>query len=402
MYYPVSNKNDISDKIIQALIYSKFEDIGPMAIAWYPTVDRTILSAIALKSINLFTAEDGKVPESISVIPFSINHQIGIVKCFEIPDKGARGGARDATLTLLVDENYNNLVLRYTDRIDQLMNNVTGRILVNEQINAELSEFKKVLKESFAYIIENIEIFQVLEQDREEFEPKIENLKAMISEIENLVEDYIKDVDQFGTNEVKEVLKLAWDLKRIDLYEISPEEIKHIIELANKLKMKKESIIIQKRKLKQYKDQMTANSIKVLDKKIDTISNNLEKFLEKLFSIVNELAKRSEKVIKTQSKAKDENEADFLFYKQLTKLRADLKQQLDLFQHLERLSPQKFQIAKEIYQLLEKMRTLRRNKDVGKAADDLAKILKVDRNQILEATRDPKTKEEFNKIFQLS
>ena len=103
---------DISKEIIQALIYSKFENIGPLSIAWYPEVDEKARSTIALKTMNLFAAEEGGVPESISVIPFSIIHKIGIVKCFEIPDSRARGRARDATLTILVHEDHNNLVLR--------------------------------------------------------------------------------------------------------------------------------------------------------------------------------------------------------------------------------------------------------------------------------------------------
>ncbi|MHA1650679.1 MAG: hypothetical protein ACTSYB_10840 [Candidatus Helarchaeota archaeon] len=397
----MSAKEDTSKQIICGLIYSKFENIGPTAIAWYPNLDHKYLSSIALKSLNLFTAEEGKVPESISVIPFSFIHRIGIVKCFEIPDETARGRARDATLTLLVDENYNNLILRYIDDISNLLDNITGRILVNEQINASKDEIKRVITESFAYIIDNIEVFQALEKERMEYEPKIEHLKAMISEIEAIIEEYIKDMDKFGTNEVKDVLRLAWDIKQIDLYNISPEEIRQVLELANRLKIKKESIRIQKKKLKYYKGQMTKESIEKLDKHIEIISKNLEKFINKLFEIIKELAQRSEEVIKSQSKKKKKKRHDFLFQKQFAKIRNDLKHQFDLFSKIERLPPERFQIVKETYLYLEKMRALRRNKEIGKAAETISKIIKVDRNQILKATRDPKIKEDFSKIFQL-
>jgi hypothetical protein len=74
----------------------------------------------------------------------------------------------------------------------------------------------------------------------------------MITEIESLIAEYVRDMDQFGTNEVKEVLRLAWDIKQLDLYDISPEEIRQIFELANRLKLKKESISVQRTKLRQY------------------------------------------------------------------------------------------------------------------------------------------------------
>ncbi|MHA1130241.1 MAG: hypothetical protein ACTSQI_00795 [Candidatus Helarchaeota archaeon] len=388
-----------TNKKIKGLIYSKFENIGPMAIAWYPEITRKNLSAIALKSINLFTAEEGKVPESLSVIPFSIIHRIGIVKCFEIPDQDARGRVRDATLTLLVDENYNNLILRYIDDLDKLLDNISGRLLVNEQINASKADIKLVLRESFGYITDNIEIFQALEKDREAYEPKIENLKEMISKIEGIIEEYIRDMDQFGTNEVKDVLKLAWEIKQIDLFQISPEEIRRIFDLANRLKIKKESITIQKRKFQQYKDRMTPTSLEKLGAKIDVIANNLEEFIKKLLEVVKELANRSEQVIENKVKEKQKKGIEFIFQKQFAKLRVDLKQQFDLFRKIERLSPDKFQAVKEAYLYLEKMRRLRKNREIGKAADKIAKLLKVDRNKILEATRDAKKKEDFNRIF---
>ncbi len=389
------------NEMIQGLIYSKFENIGPMAVAWYPDLEKKDLSSIALKSINLFTAEEGKVPDSISVIPFSIIHRIGIVKCFEIPDSNARGLARDATLTLLVEENYNNLILRFIDDLDKLLDNIVGRLLVNEQVKASRDDVKLVLRESFGYIIDNIEIFQALEKEREKYEPKIENLKEMISEIEEVIEDYIKDMDQFGTNEVKDVLKLAWEIKQIDLYDISPEEIRRIFDVANRLKVKKESIIIQKRKLEQYKNQMTRAALEDLGNKIDNISENLENFINKLLSVVKELANRSEHVIQSKAKEKKTKGIEFLFQKQFSKLRTDLKQQFDLFRKIERLSPEKFEAVKEAYIRLVEMRTLRKNREVGKAADEIAKIIKVDRNRVLEATRDEKMKEDFNRIFLL-
>lgn len=394
-------QNETPDAVIKALIYSKFENIGPLAIAWYPAVDEKFLSAIALKSINLFSAEEGKVPESISVIPFSFVKRIGIVKCFEIPDPNARGRARDATLTLLIDEDYNHLILRFIDDLDKLMNNITGRILVNEQINAGIDEIQKVVTESFTYIIDNIEVFQALAQDRAQSEPKMEQLKEMIAEIELLIEDYIRDMDQFGTNEVKDVLRLAWDIKQLDLYDISPEEIRQIFELANRLKLKKESISVKKTKLRQYKAQMSSEITQKLNQQIDAISKNLDKVYEKLLEIVEELAKRSEMVIETQSKMKKKASTTFIFHRQFTKVFVDLKQKFDLFRQIERLPPKQYQMVKETYILLEKMRTIGNRREVGKAVNTIAALLNVDRTKILEVTRDLEMKDEFNKIFQL-
>jgi len=47
------------------------------------------------------------------------------------------------------------------------------------------------------------------------------------------------------------------------------------------------------------------------------------------------------------------------------------------------------------------MRTLKNNKEVGRIADKIAQILGSDREFILQATRNLKIKEDFNRIFQL-
>ena len=390
----------INDIKIEALIYSKFENIGPDAVAWYPDLERRTLSAVALKSINLFAAEGGKVPESISVIPFSAFSLIGIVKCIEIPDPTARGKARDATLTILVSEDYNNLVLRHIDDLDKLLSKVAGKILVNEQVDATEDDIRSTIIESFEYIKDNMDVFEALEQDREKFlaDPKIKQLKAMLSEIETLISSYIKDMDQFGTDEVKEVLKLAWELKHLDLYNLGTEEIKVIVNIANNLKHKKDIIGLQKKRLRQYKNQMTTTSVTKLNQQIDKITINLEKVAERLLDIINTLAERSKKVIESHKKQRG---VEFIFRKQFSKLRVDLKQHFDLFREVERLPPDKFHQFKEAYYHLDKMRKLRKNREVGKAVDKMAQILGIDRNIILQYTRDPKVKGDFNRIFQL-
>ena len=326
---------------------------------------------------------------------------MGCVKCLEIPDSSARGGARDATLTILVNEQYNNLVLRHIDDLDKLLTHVAARILVNEQVHAAEEDLERVIKESFDFLAENVNIFIALEQDREQFldqesSSRIKQLKKMISEVETLIEDYIKDVDKFGADEVKDVLKLAWDLKQIDLYNLTPENIKAIVDIANDLKFKKETIIIQKLKLQQYRDQITPESLERLNTQIDQISDNLENFLEELLDIIQKLTKRSEMVIKSHKK---KGGVEFIFQKQFAKLRTTLKQQVSLFTEIEHLPPEKFQQIKEVYIHLDKMRKLRKNREVGKAVDKMAEILGIDRNLILTYTRDPKVKEDFNRLF---
>jgi len=392
----MTTQSELTYGEVDALVYCKFKDIGPMPIAWFPKVEQKTLSAIALKSINLFAAEGGKVPENVSVIPFSAFNQMGCVKCLEVPDSNARGGARDATLTILVNEEYNNLVLRHIDDLDKLLTHVAGRILVNEQVNAAEEDLQRVIKESFDFLAENVNIFIALEQDREQFldQPRIKQLKKMISEVETLIEDYIKDVDKFAGEEVKDVLKLAWDLKQIDLYNLTPENIKSIVDIANDLKLKKETITIQKLKLQQYRTQITPESLERLNTQIDQISDNLEKFLEELLDIIQKLTKRSEKVIKNHKK---KDGIEFIFQKQFAKLRTNLKQQVSLFTEIEHLPPEKYQQIKAVYIHLDKMRKLRKNREVGKAVDKMAEILGIDRNLILTYTRN--RKEDFNRIF---
>jgi DNA-directed RNA polymerase subunit F len=388
-----------SSSLIKALIYSKFEDVGPLAIGWFPEdLDRNWLSAIALKSINLFVTEGGKVPEKLSVIPFSTIHMVGIVKCLEIKDATARGRARDATLTILIEEDNNNLILSYIDDIAYLLSHIEGRVLVREQVfpKADKTELKNVIKESFDYIIKNFEVFQVLRQDREQFlhDPKILHLKQMIAEIEKLIGGYVQNIDQFGGEEIKDVLRLSWEIKQMDLNNIAPIELRQIFDLANILKIKKDSILLQKQKLAHVKNQLTPERIEKLNDQISLIVSNLELFIEQLVDIIGELAKRSENVILKQG-------VDFIFRKQFERLRYDLRQQFDLFQEIEHLPSEQFQEIRETYISLEKMRTLKNNKEVGRLADKMAQILGSDRDFILQATRNLKIKADFSRIFQL-
>ncbi|MDD1778998.1 MAG: hypothetical protein LUQ65_12605 [Candidatus Helarchaeota archaeon] len=392
-----------SSNLIKALIYSKFEDVGPMAISWFPEeLDKKWLSAIALKSINLFVTEGGKVPEKLSVIPFSTIKMVGIVKCLEIKDVQARGRARDATLTILIEEENNNPILSYIDDIAYLLSHIEGRILVLEQVlsKADKIELKNVIKESFDYIIKNFEVFQVLKQDREQFlhDPKILHLKQMISEIENLIGGYVQNIDQFGGEEIKDVLRLSWEIKQMDLNNIAPTELRQIFDLANILKIKKDSILLQKQKLAHVKNRLTPQRIEKLNNQINLIVSNLEQFIEQLVDIIGELARRSEIVIENQS---EKQGIDFIFRKQFERLRYDLRQQFDLFQEIEHLPPEQFREIKEAYISLEKMRALKNNKEVGRLADKMAEILGVDRDFILQATRNLKIKADFSRIFQL-
>jgi Ras-related GTP-binding protein A/B len=109
----MENKSKPSE-VIAALIFSVFEEEGPMPKICYPdSMDNTDQLLIAMKSISLLMGEqvyqEGKLFDSIKyfgILPFPDIELTGLTYFFLIHDEGARGKAKASTISLLVKDNH--------------------------------------------------------------------------------------------------------------------------------------------------------------------------------------------------------------------------------------------------------------------------------------------------------
>ncbi|MHA1299998.1 MAG: Rab family GTPase [Candidatus Helarchaeota archaeon] len=157
----------VEEEILKGVIYSKFENIGPSAIAWYPDMESEILRLIALKSITLLTGEEGEVPDTTAVVPFPNLERSGLVKYLEIKDPEARGGCRDSSITILVDDKYNSVIYKYMNNLDKALTNFSKKIIEMEEKKA-MHNLEDELKNFYSEILDLLNELKQSEE-REQF-----------------------------------------------------------------------------------------------------------------------------------------------------------------------------------------------------------------------------------------
>ncbi|MBD3215493.1 MAG: hypothetical protein GF311_22980 [Candidatus Lokiarchaeota archaeon] len=157
-----------NNKIIKSIILSVFDESGPEPVViWPESMDQVSTMLIAMKTISLLmgdsTYQDSFEIDGINyfgVIPFPDLKLNGLTYFFLIPDSKARGQAKAATITVLVDENnktffYENMkYLRVI--IDRTATEIqrTPKTEIYEKIiislKEELTEFTSELKDPFS------------------------------------------------------------------------------------------------------------------------------------------------------------------------------------------------------------------------------------------------------------
>ncbi|MBD3198179.1 MAG: hypothetical protein GF317_24225 [Candidatus Lokiarchaeota archaeon] len=157
-----------NENIIQALVLSIFDNDGPNPISFWPeSLEQMAQMNIAIKTISLLmgdsTYQDSFGVEGINyfgIIPFPDLNLNGMTYFFLIADPNARGNAKAATITVLVDENnksffYENMkYLRVIiDRAATRIQEGVEREKYNEilvDLKEELFNFASELKDPFS------------------------------------------------------------------------------------------------------------------------------------------------------------------------------------------------------------------------------------------------------------
>ncbi len=155
-------------QVIKSIVLSEFGSDGPIPVIYWPkSLEKRAGLLISMKTISLLmgdsTYQDSSEINGINyfgVIPFPDLKLTGLTYFFLIPDPKARGNAKAATITILVDEDNKNFLyenMKYLrviiDRTATKIQETLDKIKYQQYIDAlkeELNEFTIELKDPFS------------------------------------------------------------------------------------------------------------------------------------------------------------------------------------------------------------------------------------------------------------
>jgi small GTP-binding protein len=156
------------NNIIKSIVLSLFDDDGPTPkIYWPETMDESSRLLIAMKTISLLMGDtvyqNGTSTEDVNyfgILPFPDLKLNGLTYFFLILDKTARGNAKAATITVLIDEDdrvffYENMkylriiIDRAASKVQLAKTFEENEVIMNE-LKAELFEFTSEIKDPFS------------------------------------------------------------------------------------------------------------------------------------------------------------------------------------------------------------------------------------------------------------
>jgi small GTP-binding protein len=155
-------------QVIKSIILSVFDDDGPTpTISWPEDMDEAARLLIAMKTISLLmgdaTYQDGFGIEGINyfgILPFPDLNLNGLTYFFLIPDEKARGQAKAATITVLIDDEDKTFFYENMKYLRVIIDKAATKIQdspgmdeyqgIMSAIKEELFEFTKDLRNIFS------------------------------------------------------------------------------------------------------------------------------------------------------------------------------------------------------------------------------------------------------------
>jgi len=159
---------NIKKDVLKSVILSIFDEDGPTPVVCWPIdMDEGARLIISMKTISLLmgdsTYQDSYETDGINyfgIIPFPDIKLNGLTYFFLIPDTMARGNAKAATITILVDEDnktffyenmkYLRVIIDRTATKIQNFSNINKYKEIMDLLREELNEFINELKDPFS------------------------------------------------------------------------------------------------------------------------------------------------------------------------------------------------------------------------------------------------------------
>ncbi|NVM01926.1 MAG: hypothetical protein HWN67_06300 [Candidatus Helarchaeota archaeon] len=354
---------------------------------------------IALKTINLLAGEKGEIPSELAIVPLPKMNKISIVKYIEIPDSQARGNAWDASVTVIFDQTFLPYIHKYIDKFSEEINLLTKNILKIEQKKNPKPALSEAVSNFYFNFEKKIMAF-ISTEEAQEFLPsdtRLEVLRQTIENFQNLIKEYIENSEGFSQKDLKDALKLSYELSILDLNEVSAKKIRQIAKFAEKLKRKKEMIESKRRKADELTDRLNHGMDTILNERLEEITEVFDDFLEDVQDSMEKLSTKGSQILFFK-KIYDSGETEA----KILATSKELNYYISFLKEINSLPPYEFTKLKNLYIQLGKMRNLRKLREVGKVAKQIGDILQLKRKKVLKITRDHNLKASLDDIFQIS
>jgi small GTP-binding protein len=164
----------MTQKIIKGIAYLEMNDeLGPNPVAWLPSkFTQMELMHISIKALTVLTGEQGMVPESLVILPFTSMNLKGLIKYIKWDDEARRGGIGQSAIVLLFQENDDVIFYKYINELSIPFNNLTPAIINLEKSKSSREEFIKIIEHldfNVSTLLEELRQQEITQQETEAF-----------------------------------------------------------------------------------------------------------------------------------------------------------------------------------------------------------------------------------------
>ncbi|MFX0020831.1 MAG: Rab family GTPase [Candidatus Hermodarchaeota archaeon] len=164
----------MSHQIIKGIAYVQMDDeVGPNPFAWVPAkFTQMELMHISIKALTVLTGEQGLIPESLVILPFTSMNLKGLIKYIKWDDESRRGGIGQSALVLLFQEQHDVIFYKYINELSIPFNNLTPSIIKLEKARSTRKEYIDVLEHlefNISTLLEELKLQETTQQESEAF-----------------------------------------------------------------------------------------------------------------------------------------------------------------------------------------------------------------------------------------
>ncbi len=164
----------MTHQIIKGIAYIEMNDeLGPNPVAWIPSkFTQMELMHISIKALTVLTGEQGLVPESLVILPFTSMNLKGLIKFVKWDDESRRGNIGQSAFVLLFQEQDDVIFYKYINELSIPFNNLTPTIIKLEKSKSTRGDFIKVLEHlefNISTLLEELRLQETTQPESEAF-----------------------------------------------------------------------------------------------------------------------------------------------------------------------------------------------------------------------------------------
>lgn len=168
----------MKQEIIKGIAYIEMNDeLGPNPAAWLPSkFSQMDLMHISIKALTVLTGEQGLIPESLVILPFTSMNLKGLIKYIKWDDEKRRGGIGQSAMVLLFQENDDVIFYKYLNELSIPFNNLSPAIINLEKAKASREEYIELIEHlhfNVSSLLEELKQQEITEKEEEFPEQKI-------------------------------------------------------------------------------------------------------------------------------------------------------------------------------------------------------------------------------------